>query len=285
MKHIFVLLFSLIIPLLFLGCEKGMDNSDTGILSIKLTDSPFPITLVEKAMVTINKIEIRRDQPESEGKPFLVLSEEEFNYNLLELQNGITADLVEVEVPVGDYNLIRLYVTHADIELKDKTVYNLKIPSGEQTGIKIFIKPSVTVVGGLTTELVLDFDVSQSFVVQGNPYTPAGIKGFIFKPVIRAANESTTGSITGKIIDNTENTSPVALAEAQVWIETDDNTYSTFSDEDGLYTLSYIPAGIYTLNASKKTTEVAYDTVSVENVEVVAGNNTELDDIMLIQIE
>jgi hypothetical protein len=288
MKHKFFIVLSLIIALILLGCEKGMDNSDTGILSIKLTDSPFPINLVEKATVKINKIEIRGDQPESEGNPFLVLSEEEFTYNLLELQNGITADLVEVKVPVGDYNLVRLYVDSAGIKLKDQTDYNLKVPSGEQTGIKIFMEPAITVVGGLTTELVLDFDVSQSFVVQGNPYTPAGIKGFIFKPVIRAANESTTGSITGKIIDNTNNTSPVALAEAQVWIETDetdDNNYSTFSDENGLYKLSFIPEGIYTINASKKTTEVEYDTVSVENVEVVAGNNTQLDDIMLTRIE
>jgi len=203
----------------------------------------------------------------------------------LELRNGITADLVEIEVPVGDYNLVRLYVDSAGIKFKDQTDYNLKVPSGEQTGIKIFIKPSITVVGGLTTELILDFDVRQSFVVQGNPYTPAGIKGFIFKPVIRAANESTTGNITGIIIDNTDNTFPNPLKEAQVWIETDKINYSTTSEDNGSYKLSLIPEGTYTLNASKKTTEVKYDTVSVENVEVVAGNNTQLNDIMLIRIE
>jgi hypothetical protein len=33
--------------------------------------------------------------------------------------------------------------------------------------------------------LVVDFDVSRSFVLQGNPETPAGVRGVIFTPTIR----------------------------------------------------------------------------------------------------
>lgn len=279
MAHKFILVFSILFFLILFGCEKGVDNSDTGTLSIKLTDAPFPIDLVSEANVTINKIEVRKDQSESEGNPFLVLSEEEFTYNLLDLQNGITADLVEIEVPVGDYNLVRLYVSSANIKLKDGTAYNLNVPSGDETGIKIFVEPSIRIVGGLTTELVLDFDVSQSFVVQGDPFTPAGINGFIFKPVIRAANVSISGSINGKAVDNDSN----VLENANVWIEDNGNTYSSFTDLEGLYILSNIPEGTYTVNATKKTVDVEYDAVSVENVEVVAGTVTQLDDFILTQ--
>jgi hypothetical protein len=278
MAHKFILVFPILFFLILFGCEKGVDNSDTGTLSIKLMDTPFPINLVSEANVTINKIEVRKDQSESEGNPFLVLSKEEFTYNLLDLQNGVTTNLVEIEVPVGDYNLIRLYVSNADIKLNDETVYNLKVPSGDETGIKIFIEPSIRVVGGLTTELVLDFDVSQSFVVQGDPFTPAGINGFIFTPVIRAANVSTSGSIEGKVIDDSN-----VLENANVWIEDNGNTYSSFTDVEGLYMLSNIPAGTYTVNATKKTIDVEYDTISFENVEVVAGNVTQLDDFILTQ--
>jgi hypothetical protein len=275
----FVLVFSVLFLIILFGCEKSVDNSDTGTLSIKLMDAPFPIDMVSEANVTINKVEVRKNQSESEGNPFLVLSEDEFTYNLLELQNGITADLVEIEVPVGDYNLIRLYVSNANIKLKDETVYNLKVPSGDETGIKIFIEPSIRVVGGLTTELVLDFDVSQSFVVQGNPFTPAGINGFIFTPVIRAANVSVSGSINGKVVDNNSN----VLEYANVWIEDNGNIYSSFTDSEGLYILSNIPEGTYTVNATKKTVDVEYDTVPVENVEVVSGNMIQLDNFILTQ--
>ncbi len=279
MAHKFILVFSILFFLILFGCEKGVENSDTGILSIKLTDAPFPIDMVSEANVTISMIEVRKDQSESEGNPFLVLSEDEFTYNLLDLQNGITADLVEIEVPVGDYNLVRLYVSSANIKLTDETVYNLEVPSGDETGIKIFVEPSIRVVGGLTTELVLDFDVSQSFVVQGDPFTPAGINGFIFTPVIRAANVSISGSINGKVLDDDSN----VLENANVWIEDNGNTYSSFSDSEGLYILSNIPEGTYTVNATKKTVDVEYDIVSVENVEVVAGNVIQLEDYILTQ--
>ena len=126
---------------------------------------------------------------------------------------------------------------------------------------------------------MLDFDVSRSFVVQGNPSTPAGIKGFIFKPVIRAVNASATGSVKGRILDRESN----ALEQASVWIDADTITYSAFTGSDGFYMLSNMPEGFYTVNATKQTVDVAYDTVSVKSVEVVAGNVIQLDDIVLTQ--
>jgi hypothetical protein len=284
MSYKFGSAFVILVLLLLFGCEKSVENSDvdagtTGILSIKLMDSPFPIDLVSEANVKISKVEVRQDNNEPDGDPFLILSEKDTVFNLLELQNGISADLVKMEVPVGDYSLVRLYVDSAGITLKDETEFDLKVPSGEQTGIKIVIEPPVRVVGGLTSELMLDFDVSKSFVVQGNPSTQAGIKGFIFKPVIHAVNTASSGSIQGKVLDNESNT----LEDASVWIEADTTTYTTFTDTDGFYLLSGIPQGTYTVNATKQTADAAYDTVSVENVEVITGNVIQLDDFILTQ--
>jgi hypothetical protein len=279
MKQLPLIFLLLLFSLFVFGCEKGVDNSDTGTLSIKLTDTPFPIDIVSEANVKISKIEIRNAQSESEGNPFLILSEEDSVYNLLELQNGITTELVELEVPVGDYNLVRLYVDSAGIKLRDQMEYDLKVPSGSETGIKIFIDPPITVVGGLTTELILDFDVSQSFVVQGNPYTPAGIKGFIFTPVVRAANASISGSIEGVVTDAESN----VLEKAYVCIENNGHIYSSFTDEDGQYVLANIPAGTFTVNVSKKNKDAGVDIVSVEHVIVVAGNRTPLDINMIMK--
>jgi hypothetical protein len=277
MTHKTILVLPVLFFIILFGCEKGVDHNDTGILSIKLTDAPFPIEIVSEANVKIIMLEIRKAQSDSEGNPFLILSEKDSVYNLLELQNGITAELVEIEVPAGDYNLVRLYVDSAGIELTDQTEYDLKVPSGSETGIKIFIDPSITVVGGLTTELVLDFDVTQSFIVQGDPYTPAGINGFIFTPVIRAVNTSIAGSIEGKVTDSDSN----VLENAHVWIEDNSVTSSTFTNDEGHYVLSNIPAGSYTVNATKIVDNAEYNTVSVEDIEVVAGNKILLDPIML----
>jgi len=110
-----------------------------------------------------------------------------------------------------------VYVAEASIVLTDGQEFDLTIPSGAQTGIKIFINPPIEVEGGLTSEVLLDFDLSKSFEVQGDPNTPVGINGFHFTPVIRAANNTTSGRIIGSVL----NTASIALENAQVWIEQD----------------------------------------------------------------
>lgn len=255
----FILLFALI------GCNKDDDGSGTGTLSIRITDAPFPIDLVEEANVTINKIEVRK---KGDGSPFLIISEEEQNFNLLDLSNGVTDSLVEIDIPVGSYDLIRLYVDAASVVLKDGTEYDLEIPSGAQTGIKAFVKPAFEVAGGLTTELLLDFDVSKSFVVQGTP--PENITGFHFKPVIRVANLSTAGRITGNVTDPLSAPAPDVFLSV---IDADTTFTSTFSDENGKYALIGIPAGTYDLRVE----EEGYKTDTIFGINVVAGNKTEQD--------
>jgi hypothetical protein len=60
------------------------------------------------------------------------------------------------------------------------------VPSGSQTGIKVKMESmDLSLAPESVTDVTLDFDVSESFVVQGNTDTPAGISGFSFKPVVK----------------------------------------------------------------------------------------------------
>ncbi|MCI0696586.1 DUF4382 domain-containing protein [candidate division KSB1 bacterium] len=266
-----------LIFVLLAGCQKnsttGSNNGAEGSLVVRITDGPFPISLVDEANVTISKIEIRKAN-ENEGFPFITVSDDTHKLNLINLRNAITQDLPEVKIPVGTYNLVRLYVADASIVVGDKLeeeeqVYDLTVPSGAETGIKIFIDPPITIESGLTSELLLDFDLSKSFEVQGDPNTPAGINGFHFDPVIRAVNNMTTGRILGVVTD----TASGALADAQVWVEQQSVIASTFTSSEGLYALMGLPAGTYSAYATK----AGYDTVAVSNVDVVAGNRTPIN--------
>ena len=263
---------------LFTSCQKDSatdpNTGDQGSLLIKITDAPFPISLVAEANVTINKIEIRREN-ENEGFPFVTVFDDVTSFNLIHLRNEITEDLPEISIPVGAYNLVRLYVADASIVLTDGRTFDLKVPSGAQTGIKIVVDPSILVESGLTSELLLDFDLSQSFVVQGNPFTPAGIQGFIFKPVIRAINLTSAGRIVGTVTDPASD----AVAEAQVWVEQDSVVSSTFADSSGVYGLIGLPAGSYSAYATK----AGFDTVAVPNVNVLPGNRTVVDFVLTPQ--
>jgi hypothetical protein len=259
------------------GCNKSnVGPAGTGRLSIKITDDPFNISYVESATVTITKVELRKTG-DTTGNPFMVLTEDPVTIDLSKLRNGIASELVNMEIPQGDYDLVRLYVDQASLKIIDQPVeYNLKVPSGGQTGIKVFIKPALRVDGGLTTELLLDFDLSRSFVMRGNMASSAGVNGFIFKPCIRATNNTTAGRIEGFVND----TSDVKLINAEVWVSQDTVVATTFTDNDGHFVFPGIPAGIYSVSSTMEN----YDTVSYTGVNVVEGNVT-LQDFILTKKE
>jgi len=275
MKKLVLAFFTAAVVILFYGCNKLDNDNGPGRLVIKVTDAPFPISFIESATVRIIKVEIRKVCDSiSDGNPFLVVLEDTVTVDLLELRNGMTADLAEIEVPQGNYDLVRLYVDHACLKIKEGDSYNVKVPSGDQSGIKIFIKPSLSVRGGLTSELLLDFDLSRSFVMKGNLNKPSGIKGFNFKPVIRAVNNSTAGRIEGMVTDTLKS----KIKEAMVWVKQDTVVATTIGDTLGHYALIGLPAGTYSLFAAKEN----FDTVNLSGIKVVSGNRT-IQNIVLTQ--
>jgi len=156
-----------------------------------LTDAPFPFDLVAEANVMIENVSLK-----GTGADSVLLSDAAQPFNLLELQNGVTAPLADLEVAAGTYTQLRLVVgDSASIELKSGDEYRLKIPSGSQSGIKIQLG-NLTLEDGDLAQITIDFDVEDSFVVQGNPETPAGIKGFIFKPVVKTKSVEINGEDT-----------------------------------------------------------------------------------------
>jgi len=272
MKKLFFTFLAATLVLIFNGCNKTNDDGN-GRLVVKVTDAPFPVNFIESATVTIIKVEIRKaGDGISDGNPFTVLWEGSETFNLLELRNGVAEELLDLEIPAGEYNLIRLYVDEASLKVKDGDNFRLKVPSGHQTGIKIFIRPGLVVEGGLTTELLLDFDLSGSFVMRGNIDSPAGIKGFIFKPVIRAVNNSTAGRLEGKVTDKNN----AKIKAASIIVKQDTVVASAIADTMGYYAIIGLPAGTYSVQAAKEN----FDTVKVDNVKIVGGNRTILDFIL-----
>ena len=135
------------------GCQDA-ESDQAGNLVIKLTDAPFPIDMIDAATVTITKVEIRiRSEGDELEYPYITLLEEPLEFNLLELRNGVTAELLDLELEAGNYNLIRLFVDEASLVVKGGETYDIQVPSGEQSGIKVFIDPSLKIAGGLTTEV------------------------------------------------------------------------------------------------------------------------------------
>lgn len=160
------------------ACQSATGPDGEGQLTVLLTDDPFPFDLVAEANVTISRVEAVSEAGVE------VLAEGEQSYNLLDLQNGVTATLATAQMPEGNLVQIRLIVTEASVVLNDGTAYDLTVPSGAETGIKITMPPGAQVEAGAETTTTLDFSVENSFIVQGSAQEMATIEGFIFTPVI-----------------------------------------------------------------------------------------------------
>ena len=276
---------------LIMGCnalsenEIGLERSGKGTVVFKITDAPFPVDLVEEANVTIDWIKLLKYPSEEmeeevtvEDEVILIELNEPATFNLIELRNGITATIADMDVPAGFYAEIRLHVVDADILLKDGTAYNLKVPSGDASGLKIKLNPALDVIEGTETEVLFDFDLSRSFVMQGNP---RNIQGFIFKPVVRAvANVQTeTGVISGTVLDEEGN--PVSGASLSLIKDDEVVVTATPMEDDGYYSFIGIVPGTYTMlltideytDESAVTVEAGMETI----LNFVVETNTETE--------
>ena len=201
--------------------------------------------------------------------------EEPFEIDLLSLSNGITEQLASIELEAGTYDKMRMHVTESKIILTDETEFDLKIPSGSSSGLKIKIEPALTIESGQTSDVLLDFDVSKSFVAKGN-WKGGKINGFNFKPVVRCVLLDRAGRIEGMVSD----TATVVLPNTSVnlWtevndIEEDSLLTTAFTDEMGEYKLIGIPEGTYYMTAQLD----SFLTDTIWNVDVLKGESTPID--------
>ncbi|HNV65736.1 MAG TPA: DUF4382 domain-containing protein [Bacteroidales bacterium] len=265
MKKNAILLLAAALILISGACNEIRNGDGTGRVILKVTDAPFDINSIESALVTITKVELREEcDGISDACEFITLSEDTVTLDLIDLRNGVTETLLDMEIPAGRYDMVRLYIYEAGLKLKDsELIHRLKVPGGSQSGIKVFLRPVLEVAEGSLEEILLDIDLSRSFILRGNP---AHNNGFIFKPVVRAANMAKAGCIRGVVTD-TEGTE---ISGASVWIEQDTVTATTFTDTRGFYAIIGVPTGIWSVSATKE----GYDTVRYDGINVIAGNKT-----------
>ena len=274
--------------LIVTGCntDDNIPSGSKGRLNVHLTDSPYPIGLIKNAYVTVNKLEIRKQLDSTTGddeESFIVVSEAEMKIDLLKLTNGITKQIAGIDLEAGTYNQIRLHVVDATVVLTNGTEYNLKVPSGSSSGLKIKFEPAIEILEGETSDVLLDFDVSRSFVVKG--IVGKHINGFNFKPVVRGVFLGHAGRVEGNVSDVFGNRLENAMIK--LWVpgnleshemidgETNDDELqvTSFTDTEGNYKLIGIPAGKYSISCESD----GYLGEIVTNVIVVSGKAFTLD--------
>jgi len=164
------------------GCELA--SPQLGMVNLYLTDAPA--AEIASARVWISHAYLVK-AGEGDGEPFVTITDVQQDYDLLTLQNGVTALLGTETVPAGEYAQLRLVVDSARITLGGGATFadgsdtrTLFVPSGMQTGIKVTFAGPITIAAG-DNDVVVDFPVDQNFVFQGPPTSPLGV---LFTPTL-----------------------------------------------------------------------------------------------------
>lgn len=239
------------------ACDDSLIGSDgPAHLKVQLTDAPSDY--IAAAVVDIGAIQVLS----TDGPPLTVV-EDAGTYDLLQLQNGLTTDLGSIALDPGVYRELRMIVQSAEVTLKEgyqfatgETTRSIKVPSGASSGIKISLSTAGDE-GGVGVEvrpgetvLVVDFDVSQNFVMQGDAESPAGIQGFNFTPRLRAVVRDVAGSIAGAVTAP-EGTSVEGLTVTATRTDVADAPVATaITDASGSYKVNFLPPGAYELTVS-----------------------------------
>jgi len=189
------------------------------------------------------------------------------NINLLDLQGTRFTDLISnIVIPTGSYNWIRLDVNAANdgindtyIMLNNGNIYELWIPSGRQTGLKI--NSGFELLANENLNLIVDFDLRKSIILRNGNYklrpslrmmrkrNTGTITGIISPTLLTAPNCSDTDPATGNAIylfagataipDDLSNANPGPVTSARIRLNTRSGNYR--------YIIGYVPAGDYTL--------------------------------------
>ena len=264
------------------GDSGGSGSTGTGTMNLSLTDAST--TDYQAIYVTIKQVEVHKDG----GAGWEVVSTPNKTYNLLDLVNGAREQLALAELASGHYTQMRLILKDTPDDsiniLSRKHPYanyfidnsyqsfELKIPSGFQTGIKIV--KGFDINANKTTELILDFDAARSIV-------KAGSSGqWLLKPTVKVLETKECSIISGNAGE------PGALVSAQVYNpatlpEKEENKVevkaATVTDASGNYKL-FLEPGTYTLVGYKEGFLVFY---KKDEKIVIASGETETHDFDL----
>lgn len=278
--------------LLLVGCENGVGLPETADVRILLTDAPSDY--VGAALIDIGSVQLLP----TDGGDRVILSEDGTDgpVDLLDLQGLTTEVLADVTIPAGSYRELRFVIESASVTLADgyefrdgSTTSTLRVPSGAQSGVKLKLRSgdegseddAGVSVGGGETVLVVDFDVNQSFRIQGNPNTPAGINGVSFKPTLRVVVQDVAGSISGTVSTVLSTSVEGLVVTAETVDPGDDEEFQTqtataITDADGGYSIYFLPPGSYTVTVGTPDGTTT-DPLSAESVVGASEDITEVN--------
>jgi hypothetical protein len=287
----------------------GPDSNDTGTTRTLLTDAPFPYDRVARVDLYVVSVSgsLSPDTSATAGGNFMTLATPKRRINVLALNGGLTDELGRASLPKGTITAVRMMIDtdSSSITLKDGRVLtgrstpgiHWQASAGRPTlDALIHEQISVPSTGGVA---VIDFDVGKAFIPPQEIDPKSTDSGFVFSPVIRAADATRTGSIVGVVRAKSATGAPVADASLRLYLGkpgSPENTWSTLAtaktDANGAFKFSYVTRSAWWAGIPARANDayiVAIDPAQtaslgrklVPNVVVTAGQDATLGTVIL----
>lgn len=270
-----------------LAACSDSSGTGTGLLTVRLTDAPFPFSDVARVDVFVIRVDARATAPtdaqatnEADQSGWTTVATPNASINLLDLGSGKTMNLGATTLATGSYSGFRLILdtNKSSITLKDGTKPAIFFPSAGKTGIKVDLDSPIQLTANGSV-MTLDFDIGRSFVMRGN----TAANGFNFKPVIRAVAQDITGSVTGSVHANSATGAAVPNATVEVLtagsLLTDtDPTHivrSATTDAAGSFRIAFLLPGTYVLRATPPTTSGFKAALLPGGLTITSGTETQ----------
>ena len=175
------------------GSPAASPAGGTGTLRVALTDAPA--CGFDHVYITVDRVRVHQASSANDndaGWSEVVLNPAQ-RIDLLDLTNGVLAELGQTPLAAGQYTQVRLALSTNgggapanSVVPTGGTETALDTPSAAQSGLKLI--HGFTVQPNAVTDLVLDFDACRSVVRKGNG-------GFNLKPVIAVIPRTTTAIV------------------------------------------------------------------------------------------
>lgn len=200
-------------PLALLSACGGGSNGGqgTGTLNLEITDSP--VDEAKEVVVVFTGVEVKPKDGDVITFDYCNPAEDVSlckKIDLWPLRGGATTDLLNDEkLSAGEYAWVRLkvytdptaidasYIVIEDEEANETGTYNLIIPSGAQTGLKLV--SGFTIAQGDIKRLVIDFDLRKSVVAPPGFSQLAPKPYYLLKPALRMIDQQDTATIAGEV--------------------------------------------------------------------------------------
>jgi hypothetical protein len=140
------------------SCKK---ENKTAPIQLLLTDKPADYDSVNVHIIGM-QVKINHD-----GEPWIPINVNDSIYNLLDLQNGITAVIAQDTIPIGVLKEVRFVLGSDNYVVVNGSSYPLITPSAEESGLKVKIDKALNETLNIFT---LDFDALLSIKEETGTY-------------------------------------------------------------------------------------------------------------------